>query len=83
MTAVHLLTEPEARAVCVILAAVEHIPVTAQLDKAKTVHITPVRELTVLEEVTALRAFAAVTDGRLAWHKAAAIQSTTQPEPLR
>jgi len=76
MTAVaHPLTASEAHAVCVVLAAVEHIDVTAELDldkddQAHTVHIRPGREVTTLEEVTALRAFAGVTDCRIVWHKA-------------
>lgn len=37
-----------------------------------TVHLYAIGPLTTAQEVRALRAFAAVTDARLAWHKAVA-----------
>ena len=71
MTAVaHQLTAPEAHAICTVLAAVEHIPVTVEIaDKSGQVDIWPARVLTVLEEVTAIRAVAATTDARICWHE--------------
>jgi hypothetical protein len=57
---VHELTDQEAHAICVVLRA-QHIPVTvAVVDR--TAHIHPCREVSTYEEVTAMRAFFAVTD---------------------
>jgi hypothetical protein len=66
---VHQLTEPEAHAICAVLAAVEHIPVDALIAESGLVDLWPGRELSVLEEVTALRGFNAVSDSRLLWHQ--------------
>jgi hypothetical protein len=67
MTAVlHALTEPEAAAICAVLRAVEHIPVEADC-YADGVHLHPCREVTTAEEVSVLRAFAAVSDSRIFW----------------
>lgn len=66
----HRIAQAEAAAVCNVLRAVEHIPLTADVAFDGTVHIRPQRELSTADEVTALRAFAAVTDARLIWHGA-------------
>lgn len=69
----HQLTADEAHAICAVLHAVEHIPVSVVIAEHGRVDIWPIgRELTTSEEVSTLRAFAAVTDSRIAWHKAAA-----------
>ncbi len=71
MTAVaHQLTAPEAHTICAALNADEHIPVTVLIDEHGQVDIWPGRVLTVLEEVTTLRAVIAKTDARICWHKA-------------
>lgn len=68
MTAVHALTAPEASAIRTVLWSVEHIPVDVHVDERGRVNVWPVgRELTTVEEVTALRAFAAVSDSELRW----------------
>jgi hypothetical protein len=74
MTAVmHAMTKPEAAAIRTVLWSVEHIPVGVHVDERGRVNVWPVgRELTTLEEVTALRAFASVTDSQLRWFPAVA-----------
>lgn len=67
----HFITQPVATAVCTVLAGVEHIPVSADVGYDGTVHLRPARPLATLEEVTAMRAFTAVTDAPLRWHPAA------------
>lgn len=70
MTAVvaHQLTAPEAHAICAVLHAVEHINVEAHVAERGVVYVWPVgRELSTAEEVSALRAFNAVTDARVRW----------------
>lgn len=68
------LTAAEARAVCCVLHAVEHITVDAHVVSSAlagcvVVNVWPVgRELTTREEVSALRAFAAVTDSPIRWY---------------
>lgn len=70
-TIAHPLTASEAAAVRTVLWSVEHIPVDVHVDQAGRVNLWPVgREVTTLEEVTALRAFAAVTDSPLRWFPA-------------
>lgn len=70
-TVAHWPSGPELRAVCSVLRS-QQIPVTTTSDGPhNTVHVCPGRELSTAEEVLAPRAFAAVTDSRLAWHKAA------------
>jgi len=60
---------PVLSAVCVVLAAVEHIAVGAAVDDTGRLHLWPtVRTLTTPEETSALRAFNALTDWPLCWH---------------
>lgn len=67
----HRLTPAEAATVCAALAADEqHLPVLAAADARNIVHVWAQRPMTTAEEVTVLRAFAAVSDSRLAWHQA-------------
>lgn len=40
--------------------------------KCTTVHLFALADLSTAQEVEAIRAFAAVTDARIAWHKAGA-----------
>lgn len=69
----HAMTPVEANAVRVVLWSTEHIPVDVHVDQDGRVNVWPVgRELTTLEEVTALRAFAAVSDAPLRWFPAVA-----------
>lgn len=65
----HQLTAPEAHAICAVLNAVEHIPVDVRLAESGQVDIWPARALSVLEEVTTIRAVRAVTDARTNWHQ--------------
>jgi hypothetical protein len=61
--ALHPMTQVEADALCTALHAIEHLAVGAHVNVAGYVALYPVgRQATVLEEVTALRAFCAVTD---------------------
>jgi hypothetical protein len=63
----------EALAVCKVLDSVEHVQVTADVSfDGEIVHIRPGAVMSTLDEVTALRAFAAVTDAELRWHPAVA-----------
>jgi hypothetical protein len=64
------IEQPAATTICTVLRSVEHIPVTALVGFDGTVHLHASRQLSTPEEVTALRAFAACTDARLAWHPA-------------
>ncbi|MCW2768505.1 MAG: hypothetical protein JWO11_4464 [Nocardioides sp.] len=65
----HQLTADEAHAICAVLNALEHIPVGALVAERGEVHVWPVgRELTLLEEVSAVRAFCSVTDARVRWY---------------
>jgi len=68
----HRCAQVEATTVCTVLRAVEHIPLTADVDDNGSVHVRPQRELTTREHVTVLRAFGAVTDVQLVWHAAVA-----------
>lgn len=61
MTIKRAATAVELSAVCRVLGS-QHIPVTADVDQAGVTHIHPLAPLTTLAEVTALRAFAAITD---------------------
>jgi hypothetical protein len=64
----HQLTDLEAQVIRVVLWSTEHIPVDVHVDQDCRVNIWPIgRKLTVLEEVTALRAFASVSDAPLRW----------------
>lgn len=68
-TVAHWPSGPELHAVCQVLRVMK-IPVTADRDGPRnTVHLRAGRELSTAEEILALRAFAAVTDSRLAWHE--------------
>lgn len=61
----------EARAVCRVLGGVEHILVVADVQYGgEVVHIWPQGQMSTRDEVTALRAFLAVTDAELRWHPA-------------
>lgn len=52
-----------------VLAAVEHIAVGAKTDRAGVTHVWPTAAtLSTAEEVSALRAFASLSDSRLSWH---------------
>lgn len=62
----HLLTDDEQHAICCVLHSL-HIDVACEVVAGVTV-IRPLKPCTTTEEVTALRAFAAVTDGPLRWH---------------
>ena len=66
------MTPPEVlalAAVCKALGAVEHIGVGAAVDDLGRLHLWPtVRPLTTPEEVSALRAFASLSDSPLCWH---------------
>lgn len=62
------ITQPEADAIRKVLWSIERIPVGVCITRLGEVDVYPVgRELSTLEEVTALRAFAAVTDAPLYW----------------
>lgn len=61
-----------ATAVCTVLAAVEHIRVTADVAYDGTVNLRPQCALTTPQEVVVLRAFASVSDVRLRLHEAVA-----------
>jgi hypothetical protein len=65
------IEQPVATAVCTVLRSA-HIPVTADVAFDGSLHLRPQRELSTAEEVTTLRAFAALTDVRLTWHAAVA-----------
>jgi hypothetical protein len=60
----HRLTDPEAHAICSVLHAVSHIDVGALVEEVDgVVSIRPIGHvLSILEEVSVLRAFCAVTD---------------------
>lgn len=64
------IAQPVATLVCIVLRGVEHLPVTADVAFDGTVHLRPARPMSTFEEVTALRAFLAVTDAPLRWHPA-------------
>jgi hypothetical protein len=57
----HALTAAEGHAICMVLHAVEHIDVTVDVVGC-TAHVHPLGPVSTGQEVTALRAFAAVTD---------------------
>jgi hypothetical protein len=65
------IEQPIATAVCAVLRA-EHIPLTAAVAFDGSLHLHPQRPLRTPERVTAIRAFAAVTDVRQVWHGAVA-----------
>lgn len=63
----HELTPTEAYQIRGQLAAQGiHVVLAADIDHV--LHIYPTQPVTTAQEVTALRAFADVTDARLAWH---------------
>jgi hypothetical protein len=66
LTAGHELMPMEAHAICAVLHAVEHIDVTVDIDADYVAHVRPVGTMSTFEEVTALRAVAALTD-RVVW----------------
>ncbi len=63
----HPITDGEATAICTSLAA-RDIPVHAQLDDQRAVHLWPDRDVTSREEARVLAAFIAVTDAPVRWH---------------
>lgn len=66
------ISPAEARAVCLVLASVEHLAVAADLSPdGKLVYLRPLGDESTWAEVTAFRAFAAVTDAELRWRPAA------------
>ncbi len=67
----HEITAAESRTVCAVLHS-QHIDVDVDVDERHVVHVRARRACSTVDEVRALRAFAAVTDCRLAWHPAAA-----------
>jgi hypothetical protein len=66
------IEQPIATAVCKVLGSVAHIPVTAAVAFDGSLHLHAGRQLSTAEEVTATRAFCAVTDVRITWHEAVA-----------
>lgn len=72
-------TPDQLATVCTVLRA-QHIPLTTHIDQQwgipigaeTTVHAYALAVLSTRQEVLALRAIAAVTDARLAWHAKAA-----------
>jgi hypothetical protein len=57
------ITQPTASATCAVLAAVDHIHVSALVRKDGIVELHPIgHALSIVEEVFVLRAFGAVTD---------------------
>jgi hypothetical protein len=66
------IDQPTAATVCTVLRSVEHIPVTAAVAFDGSLHLRAERTLSTWEEVTAMRAFCAVTDVRVRWHEAVA-----------
>ena len=63
----HRIDQHEAATVCQVLRSVEHIPLSADVEFDGTVHLRPQRDLSTPEQVTAYRAFQAVTDARVLW----------------
>jgi hypothetical protein len=64
----HRIGDVEVQAVCNVLRSVEHIALTADLSfDGRVVNLRSQGQLSTLDEVTALRAFAAVTDAELRW----------------
>lgn len=66
------VTQDTATAVCKVLRAVSHIPITADVAYDGSVNLRPGRLLCTAERVTVMRAFTACTDCRLNWHQAVA-----------
>lgn len=52
------------------LATQQHLPLTAAVAYDGSVDLWPKAPTTTAEEVRVMRAFAAVTDARLRWHRA-------------
>lgn len=71
---VNLVTRPlTGDAMHEIVDALADAEIYVRARRGTTVHLWPtLRPLTTADEVTVLRAFAAVTDARLAWHGAVA-----------
>lgn len=67
----HELTDREASTITRALAK-EGIRVEPVIDPFHVLHLWALVELTVRQEIAALRAFAKVTDARIAWHAAVA-----------
>jgi hypothetical protein len=58
---------------CLVTYLADHgIPLRVVEDHHHVVHLHALAPMTTAQEVCALRAFAAVTDQRLAWHEAVA-----------
>jgi hypothetical protein len=61
------------RAFCLVTAfADQGVPLRVVEDRRHVVHLHALAPMTTAQEVHALRAFAAITDQRLAWHGAVA-----------
>lgn len=65
----HEITQAEAARILTALAK-EGVHVVPMVDD-HVLHLWPQELLSIAQEVTVLRAFAAVTDSRIAWHEAA------------
>lgn len=71
---VNVITRPLDPAVAAEVAAQlsrDGLPVLPAVDEHEVVHVWGLRSTTTAEEVTALRAFTAVTDAPIRWHPAA------------
>lgn len=64
----HELTDTEAAEITTALAQ-QGIHVAPVVDVYRVLHLWPAAPVTTVQEVTALRAFAQVTDARIAWHQ--------------
>lgn len=65
------LTDADAHRITVALAA-QGIHIAPVVDVYRTVHLWAQQPVSTTDEVRALKAYADVTDSRLAWHEAVA-----------